>query len=120
MGITTFTQLEAWQIAHEIVLGVYSTTKRFPKDEQFGLTSQVRKAAVSIAANLAEGFGRCFPRDKIRFYNISQGSLEELRYYVILTRDLGYPAFELDVHRALAKVGGKINRLIASIADTLS
>lgn len=78
--ISTFKNLTVWQEAHKLVLMVYQITKEFPAEEKFGLVSQMRKAAVSIPANIAEGFKkRGFP-DKIRFYNTSEGSLEELKY----------------------------------------
>ncbi len=90
--IESFQQLEAWQEAHRLVLIVYQVTKAFPSDERFGLVAQMRRAAVSIPANVAEGFKRRGIRDKLRFYNISEGSLEELKYYFILSKDLGYLA----------------------------
>lgn len=86
----TFKDLIVWQKAHEFVLEVYDYTKNFPKSELYGLTSQFRRAAVSIAANIAEGFKKRGKRDKARFLNISQGLLEECRYYIILSEDLGY------------------------------
>ena len=86
----TFTDLIVWQQAHQFVLAVYRLTKAFPKEETYGLTSQFRRAAVSIAANIAEGFRKRGVPDKLRFFNIAQGSLAECRYYVILTHDLGY------------------------------
>jgi four helix bundle protein len=73
-----------------MVLDVYRFSEDFPKHEIFGLTSQLRRAAVSIPANIAEGFKKRGIADKVRFYNIAQGSLEECRYYFILIRDLGY------------------------------
>lgn len=85
-----FTDLIVWQKAHKFVLSVYRFTSGFPKEEVYGLTSQIRRAAVSIAANIAEGFKKTGTADKIRFLNISQGSLEECRYYLILSNDLGY------------------------------
>jgi four helix bundle protein len=85
-----FEQLEVWRVAHGLVLLVYRTTAQFPADEKFGLTSQMRRAAVSVPANIAEGFKRAGLKDKAHFYNIAQASLEELRYYFILCRDLGY------------------------------
>ena len=85
-----FDQLIVWQKAHAFVIAAYRLTKGFPKEELFGLTSQLRRAAVSIAANIAEGFKRTGLPDKLRFYNTSQSSTEECRYYLILTRDLGY------------------------------
>ena len=85
-----FTDLIVWQKAHQFVLGVYRFTVGFPKEEVYGLTSQLRRASVSIAANIAEGFKKTDPSDKIRFLNIPQGLLEECRYYLILANDLGY------------------------------
>ena len=86
----SFQDLIVWQKAHQFVLRVYNSTKEFPKDEIYGLTAQFRRAAVSIAANIAEGFTKKSKRDKMRIFNISQGSLEECRYYLILSRDLEY------------------------------
>jgi four helix bundle protein len=85
-----FTDLIVWQKAHKFVLGVYLYTAKFPREEIYALTSQFRRAAVSIAANIAEGFKKKSNKDKIRFYNISQGSAEECRYYLILSNDLKY------------------------------
>lgn len=85
-----FEDLVVWQKAHSFVLEVYKTTKLFPKEETFGLTSQFRRAAVSIAANIAEGYGKKSANDKLRFYNISEGSINECRYYVILSKELEY------------------------------
>jgi len=79
-----------WQKSHQFVLEVYKLTNRFPKEEIYGLTSQFRRAAVSIPSNIAEGFKKRGKSDKARFMNIVQGSLEESRYYLILTRDLEY------------------------------
>ena len=86
----SFEDLVVWQKAHQYVLGVYRLTKDFPRTEVYGLTSQFRRAAVSIAANIAEGFRKRGQSDKLRFLNIAQGSLEESRYYLILTADLNY------------------------------
>ena len=85
-----FEDLIVWQKSHALTLRVYKLTKSHPKEELFGLTSQMRRAAVSVAANIAEGFSKKSNADKIRIFNISQASLEELRYYFILSRDLGY------------------------------
>lgn len=85
----SFQDVEVWKKAHQFVLGVYRMTEAFPKSELYGLTSQLRRAAVSIPANFAEGFKRRTQAEKARFYNISQGSLEESRYYLILSKDLG-------------------------------
>ena len=86
----SFEDLIVWQKAHLFVLTVYRITGTFPKHEVFGLSSQFRRAAVSIAANIAEGFRKRSNVDKIRFYNIARGSVEECRYYLILSKDLEY------------------------------
>ena len=85
-----FEDIYAWQKAHAFVLLVYRVTGHFPEVERFGLISQFRRAAVSIEANIAEGYKKLSKADKLRFFNISQGSLEECRDYIILSRDLGY------------------------------
>ena len=86
----TFEDLIVWQKAHAWVLAVYRFTDSFPAKEVYSLTSQFRRSAVSIPANIAEGFKKTGVADKKRFMNIAQGSLEESRYYLILSRDLGY------------------------------
>ena len=85
-----FQRVIAWQKAHEFVLLVYKVSKQFPEDKRFGLTSQLRRAAVSIEANIAEGYRKLSKPDKLRFLNIAQGSLEECRDYHILIKDLNY------------------------------
>ena len=93
----SFKEIMAWQKAHAFVVQVYQLCASFPAHERYGLCSQFQRAAVSIAANFAEGYKRLSQADKLHFYNISQGSLEECRYYCILSRDLGYidnPTFE--------------------------
>ena len=89
MAIQSFEQLEVWQKAHALTLEVYRMTAGFPSEEKFGLISQMRRAAVAVPANIAEGFKRNGKPDKVRFYNIAHASLEELRYYFILSQDLG-------------------------------
>jgi four helix bundle protein len=86
----TFQDLVVWQKAHQLVLAIYEFTAHFPKSETYGLVLQMRKAAVSIPANIAEGFRRRGKADKVRFLNTSESSLEESRYYLILSEDLGY------------------------------
>ena len=88
MNAKCFEDLLVWQKAHAYVLDIYKMTEDFPKTELFGLTSQMRRAAVSIPANIAEGFKKRGPRDKVRVFNIGQGSLEESLYYLILSNDL--------------------------------
>ena len=86
----SFRDLLVWRKAHEFVLAVYAFTATFPKQETYGLSQQLRRAAVSIPANIAEGFRRRGKPDKARFMNLAEGSLEECRYYLILAQDLGY------------------------------
>ena len=86
----TFKDLVLWQKAHRFVLATYLLTASFPKSEIYCLTSQMRRAAISVAANIAEGFKKRGLSDKTRFLNVAQGSLEECRYYLILVQDLGY------------------------------
>ncbi len=85
-----FRDLLVWRKGHEFVLGVYALTGSFPKQEQYGLALQMRRAAVSIPANIAEGFRRRSRAEKARFMNIAEGSVDESHYYLILARDLGY------------------------------
>ena len=86
----SFRDVMAWRKAHEFVLAVYRFSDSFPQGERFGLAHQMRRAAVSIPANIAEGFGKRSKPDKARFLNIAEGSLEESRYYLILAQHLGY------------------------------
>jgi four helix bundle protein len=86
----SFRDLVVWQRAHEFVLAVYRYTESFPEREKYGLAHQLRRAAVSIPANIAEGFGKRSSAEKARFLNIAEGSVEECRYYLILSQDLGY------------------------------
>ena len=94
-----FRDLEVWQQAHALVLEVYRLSRRFPRSECYGLTAQLRRAAVSVPANIAEGFRKRSKPDKVRFYNIAEGSVEEVHYYLILASDLGYADCTLAVDR---------------------
>jgi four helix bundle protein len=87
--IQEFTDLFAWQKGHQIVLLVYKLTKKFPKNEEFGLTSQIQRASVSITSNIAEGFGRKGGKEKLQFYRIAHGSLTEVKNLVIILGDIG-------------------------------
>ena len=86
----SFEDVEIWKRAHQFVLDTYKVSEQFPKHEIYCLTSQLRRAAISIPANFAEGFRRSTRPDKLRFYNIALGSLEECRYYLRLSKDLRY------------------------------
>jgi len=110
----SFEDLIVWQKAHAFVLEVYRLTADFPREEQYGLTSQLRRAAVSIPANIAEGFKRRGKADKARLMNIAEGSLEEARYYLRLAGDLGYVR-----KAALTDSATEVGRLLGSYARTL-
>jgi len=117
MKTKSFQELIVWQKAHQFVLEVYKMTKTFPKEELFGLTSQFRKAAISIPANIAEGYRKSGKAEKARFLNISEGSLEECKYYLILAKDLGYS--EIKNENGLAEEISKIlnaysNKILSS------
>jgi four helix bundle protein len=99
----TFENLIVWQKAHRLVLAIYKLSEDFPKSEIYTLTSQLRRAAISVPANIAEGFKRKGKPDKVRFLNVAQASLEECRYYLILARDLGY-AQDQSVNAQLVEV----------------
>jgi four helix bundle protein len=115
MAISTFEDLEVWREAHHLVLEVYRITDELPPSQKYGLAGQMQRAAVSIPANIAEGFERQSGLEKTRFYNIAQGSLEELRYYLILCRDLGYKLqFEV-LNSDAQRIGRMLNGLIQSI-----
>ena len=109
-----FTDLIVWRKAHSFVLSVYKYTSKFPKEEVYALTSQFRRAAVSIAANIAEGFKKKSNKDKIKFYNTSQGSLEESRYYLILAKDLNYGE-NIEMTAQIEEVSKLLDGYISSI-----
>ena len=109
-----FQDLVVWQKAHQFVLLVYRFSECFPKSEIYGLISQLRRAAVSIPANIVEGFKKKTRPDKMRFLNISQGSLEECRYYLILARDLGYG----DPEELMAQIE-EVSKLLSSYLSSI-
>ena len=111
-----FEDLVVWQKSHRLVLETYKLTKSFPRHELFGLISQIRRSAVSVPANLAEGFRRKGKADKLRFFNISQGSLEETRYYLILANDLGY-AETKQISKQLDEIARILNGYMKSIKE---
>lgn len=114
--ITGFEDLLVWQKSHQLTLQVYMKTKMFPKEEIYCLVNQMRRAAVSIPSNLAEGFRRKSSKDSVHFYVIAQGSLEELKYQILLSRELEYiTKTEYNSLRSLADECGKLlNGWIAS------
>lgn len=114
--VRNFYDLRVWQDAHQLSLAIYAITKHFPKEEQFGLVSQMRRASSSITANIAEGFGRFHYNDKVRFYHQARGSAVELQDHLFLSRDLKYIS-EDDARAMLARadlVMKELNGLINS------
>ncbi|MCM8779443.1 MAG: four helix bundle protein [Candidatus Omnitrophica bacterium] len=89
-AINTFEDLEAWQVSHRFILEIYRITKEFPKDELYGLVSQLCRAALSITSNIAEGFSRYHYNDKICFYYNARGSVSEVKNCLIVSKDLKY------------------------------
>jgi len=116
MKSKSFKGLIVWQKAHEFVLAIYKMTKSFPKEELFGLTSQLRRAAVSIPANIADGYRKNGSLDKVRFFNIKEGSLEECKYYLILKNDLNYskPKKEFELAVEIGKLLNSYSKKILS------
>ncbi len=116
-----FRKLLVWQRAHGLVLSVYKITERFPKNELFALTSQLKRAVVSIPANIAEGQGAGTKPQFVRYCDIAKGSLSEVEYYLILARDLGYINSEeyKEAETLRSEVGFLLYRLIASIKNSL-
>ena len=114
----SFKDLECWQKAHEFVKAVYAVTKLFPEEERYGLTQQFRRAAVSIAANICEGYRKLSRADKLRFMNIAQGSLEECRYYVILSLDIDY--IDQDTHDKLEYLVNGASWKLNGYAESIS
>ncbi len=110
----TFEDLDVWRKAHQLVLEIYKTTKTFPKEELFVLTSQIRRAAISIPSNIAEGFGRRSQKDKIHFYNIAETSANEARYQLRLAQDLSYSTTN-DLQDAAQEIQRMLKGLINSI-----
>ncbi len=89
-SIKSFKDLDAWKEGHKLVISIYKLVKKLPKDETFGLTSQMKRAVVSITSNIAEGFGRSSYKDKSHFYQIAFGSIIELRNQLLIAKDVGY------------------------------
>lgn len=113
----TFRDLKVWKKAHELVLGIYEITKNFPNEEKFGLVSQLRRSASSIPVNLAEGFKRRSKKDFAHFVNIADGSLEETKYILFLSCELGYlDRNELD---KLSKICDEVGRMLNGLYKSL-
>jgi len=89
-GILSFTDLRVWKEGHSFILGIYKTVNQFPKNETWGLSDQIRRASVSITCNISEGYGMRTYKDKIRFYYMSQGSINEVKNLLLISKDLKY------------------------------
>jgi four helix bundle protein len=111
--IVKFTDLEVWLCGHKLVVDIYRMTKLFPKDEIYGLVSQIRRAAVSVTANIAEGFGRKSYKEKLQFYYQSQGSLTELEDEILIALDVGY--LSKDSHVIVMNQIDTTHRLLAGL-----
>lgn len=121
MAAHSFEDLIVWQKGHQYVIAIYVVTKQYPKEELFGLVNQLRRAAASITANIAEGFVRTGNREKIRFYNISQGSLEETKNFLILSKDLGYISLSVkeELYAQADVIGKMLNAYCRELSKTL-
>ncbi len=117
--IKSFTDLVAWKESHKLVLMIYEKTKDFPKEEMFGLTNQIRRAAVSISSNIAEGFSRNSSKEKTQFYFIALVSLTEVQNQLMIAKDIGY--VDKDKFNSIAEqtviVSKLINGLIKSVGS---
>lgn len=108
--IKSFTDLFAWQEGHKLVLMIYKTTNNFPKEEIFGLIPQIRRAAVSITSNIAEGFSRQSYKEKVQFYSIAQGSLTEVQSQLFIAKDIGY--LKRDVFEEMFIQSTKLHKIL--------
>jgi len=111
--VNDFRRLVVWQRAHEAALETYRATRAFPSDERFGLTTQLRRAAASIAANIAESCGRATARDEGRFLQIALGSARELEYHLLLARDLGL--LDAEAHTLLHGLSVETQKMLAAL-----
>ena len=113
--ITRFEDIQAWQEARKLVKMVYQLTCSGRLAKDFGLRDQIQRAAVSSMANIAEGFKKRGTRDKANFYNVAQGSLEELRYYFLLSKDLGYLSTNDELMESADTIGRMLHGLVSSV-----
>jgi four helix bundle protein len=114
-----FEDLLVWQKMHGIVLNVYKLTNNFPKSEIFGITNQIRRASVSVTANIVEGYTKKSKADKLRFFNIAQGSLEETDYFLLLANDLGF-ADTKELRIRINEIGKMLKAYMQSISRSMT
>jgi len=115
--IKSFTNLTAWQKGHQLVVAIYKITNKFPKEEVYGLTNQIRRCAVSITSNIAEGFSRQSKKEKIQFYFTAKGSLTELQNQLLIAKDINYLKKEKfdKIAQLTIEVAKLLNGLIKSL-----
>ena len=120
--MNTFRDLHVWQKAHQLVLRIYPLTQEFPSEERYGLTQQMRRSAISVAANITEGHQRNSKPEFLKFLNIAHSSLDELKYYLILTQNLGYlkEASQATICALAEEVGKMLNGLKVHIKQEVS
>ncbi len=111
-----FRDLIVWQKAHQLVLDIYKLTRLFPQEERYCLTQQIRRSAISVATNIAEGYRKRTIPDKAKFMNIAQGSLDETHYYLILTEDLEYAKTQL-LQENLEEVARILNAYVITLNE---
>jgi len=111
--IESFTDLNVWKEGHKLVLLVYAAVKSFPREEVYSLVDQMRRAAASITANIAEGFGRQTYREKIQFYYVAQGSLVELKNFILIAKDVGY--LESNVFAGLVEQANLTHKILQGL-----
>jgi four helix bundle protein len=117
MKVKSFEDLTVWQEAHKLTLEVYKLTVRFPVAEKYGIVSQLRRCSSSVPANIAEGFGRATTRELLRCLQIARGELEETRYFILLSRDLGY--VNPEEYERVGQHCGIVGRLINALGSSL-
>lgn len=116
--IKIFYDLDAWKKGHQLALEIYKATKDFPKEELYGVVSQLRRAASSVTANIAEGFARYHYKDKVRFYHQARGSAAEVQNFLLLAKDLNY--INLDKCRKLGKLSNEVAKLINGLIKSIN
>lgn len=115
--LKSFTDLQVWQKAHDLTLEVYRATTNFPDSERFGVVSQLRRATASVPANIAEGFGRRTSKEFLQFLGVANGSLQEVRYFMLLSKDLRY--LDDEEYRRLDSQCEAIGRMITALGRSL-
>ena len=108
----SFQDLKVWQKAHKLVLNIYKITADFPLEEKYGLANQLRRAAVSIASNIVEGFKRKSLKDRLHFYNMSNSSVEEVKYQLLLAKDLNY--INEDLYKKVIELAEEVSKMLNS------